>query len=142
MNVPVHPMIKVSNQLVAAPAGSDVTVQCYVEASPKAMNSWHRETGEQQIFFAQSRIFNNFGCNGKQMFSIFLFFTLDKNIYVKSQTWKMSVFFFATPVTLVNVMLHEFVDVIKAAVLQYLLESFVFLQNALVESQKKIIAFK
>jgi neurotrimin len=43
-------MIKVSNQLVAAPAGSDVTVQCYVEASPKAMNSWHRETGEQQFY--------------------------------------------------------------------------------------------
>ncbi|XP_059470073.1 lachesin-like [Neocloeon triangulifer] len=47
VNVHFHPMIKVSNQLVAAPAGSDVTVQCYVEASPKAMNSWHRDTGEK-----------------------------------------------------------------------------------------------
>ncbi|XP_065340926.1 lachesin-like [Cloeon dipterum] len=49
VSVHFHPMIKVSNQLVAAPAGSDVTVQCYVEASPKAMNSWHRETGEKLV---------------------------------------------------------------------------------------------
>ncbi|KAJ1521297.1 hypothetical protein ONE63_002975 [Megalurothrips usitatus] len=43
--VQVHfePLIKVSNQLVAAPAYSDVVIQCYVEASPKAMNTWWRE---------------------------------------------------------------------------------------------------
>nr|CAD7256173.1 unnamed protein product [Timema shepardi] len=39
----VHPLIKVSNQLVAAPVGSDVLIQCYVEASPRAMNSWYRD---------------------------------------------------------------------------------------------------
>ncbi|CAG2053555.1 unnamed protein product [Timema podura] len=41
----VHPLIKVSNQLVAAPVGSDVLIQCYVEASPRAMNSWYRDMG-------------------------------------------------------------------------------------------------
>ncbi|KAJ8914087.1 hypothetical protein NQ315_014283, partial [Exocentrus adspersus] len=41
-----HPLIRVSNQLVAAPIASDVHVQCYVEASPKAMNHWMRNTGK------------------------------------------------------------------------------------------------
>ena len=43
---PVHPLIKVSNQLVAAPVGSNVDIGCDVEASPKAMNSWYRDTGK------------------------------------------------------------------------------------------------
>ncbi|XP_063241695.1 lachesin-like [Bacillus rossius redtenbacheri] len=47
VQVHFHPVIRVSNQLVAAPVGSDVLVQCYVEASPKAMNSWYKETGEK-----------------------------------------------------------------------------------------------
>ncbi|XP_037867476.1 lachesin isoform X1 [Bombyx mori] len=43
--VEVHfiPQVKVTNQLVGAPLGSDVELQCYIEASPKAMNSWSRE---------------------------------------------------------------------------------------------------
>lgn len=44
--VSVHPLIRVSNQLVAAPITSDVHVQCYVEASPKAMNHWMRDNGK------------------------------------------------------------------------------------------------
>lgn len=44
--VTVQPSVKVSNQLVAAPAGSNVDIGCDVEASPKAMNSWFRETGK------------------------------------------------------------------------------------------------
>lgn len=47
VQVHFHPLIKVSNQLVAAPVNSDVMLQCYVEASPKAMNSWYKETGEK-----------------------------------------------------------------------------------------------
>nr|XP_046489274.1 lachesin-like isoform X1 [Neodiprion pinetum] len=48
-SVRVHfrPLIKVASQLVAAPANSDVVIQCYVEASPKAMNSWYKDTGEK-----------------------------------------------------------------------------------------------
>nr|CAD7431001.1 unnamed protein product [Timema monikensis] len=49
VQVHFHPLIKVSNQLVAAPVGSDVLIQCYVEASPRAMNSWYRDMGEKLI---------------------------------------------------------------------------------------------
>lgn len=42
----VHPMIKVTNQLVAAPTGSNVHIQCYVETSPKAMHSWAKINGK------------------------------------------------------------------------------------------------
>ncbi|XP_049814044.1 lachesin-like [Schistocerca nitens] len=38
------PLVKVSNQLVAAPVGSDVTINCYVEASPGALCTWHKDT--------------------------------------------------------------------------------------------------
>ncbi|XP_011632396.2 protein amalgam-like [Pogonomyrmex barbatus] len=50
-SVDVHfqPLIKVTSQLVAAPINSDVLLQCYVEASPHAMNTWHRETGEKLL---------------------------------------------------------------------------------------------
>ncbi|XP_034171669.1 lachesin isoform X1 [Osmia lignaria lignaria] len=41
----VKPLIKVSNELVAAPANSDVVLHCYVESSPKALNTWYREDG-------------------------------------------------------------------------------------------------
>lgn len=41
-------MIQVSTQLVGAPVSKDVFVQCYVEACPKAMNHWVRETGKNQ----------------------------------------------------------------------------------------------
>ncbi|XP_026467569.1 lachesin-like [Ctenocephalides felis] len=47
VQVHFHPAIRVANQLVGAPAGSDVTLQCHVEASPKAMNSWYRDSGDK-----------------------------------------------------------------------------------------------
>ncbi|KAF4532668.1 hypothetical protein B566_EDAN002903, partial [Ephemera danica] len=40
----VHPLIQVPNQLVGTPTGTDVTLQCHVEASPKAINYWTRES--------------------------------------------------------------------------------------------------
>ncbi|KAF2885578.1 hypothetical protein ILUMI_20601, partial [Ignelater luminosus] len=50
VKVHFHPLIRVSNQLVAAPMSSDVVIQCYVEASPRAMNHWMRdETGEKLL---------------------------------------------------------------------------------------------
>lgn len=42
----VHPLIQVPNQLVGAPVNTDVTLQCHVEASPKAINYWTRESGK------------------------------------------------------------------------------------------------
>lgn len=47
--VAVRPLIKVSNQLVAAPVGSNVDIECDVEASPKAMNSWFKDTGKATL---------------------------------------------------------------------------------------------
>ncbi|KDR17669.1 Lachesin [Zootermopsis nevadensis] len=49
VQVQFHPLIKVPNQLVAAPVGSNVDIGCDVEASPKAMNSWFKETGEKLL---------------------------------------------------------------------------------------------
>lgn len=44
--VPVHPVIQVPNQLVGAPTSTDVTLECYVEASPKSINYWVRDSGK------------------------------------------------------------------------------------------------
>ncbi|XP_055526091.1 lachesin isoform X7 [Wyeomyia smithii] len=49
LQVHFHPLIQVPNQLVGAPLGTDVTVICNVEASPKAINYWQRENGEMII---------------------------------------------------------------------------------------------
>lgn len=43
--VSVHPVIQVPNQLVGAPLGTDVALECFVEASPKSINYWVRDTG-------------------------------------------------------------------------------------------------
>ncbi|XP_043277287.1 lachesin-like [Venturia canescens] len=50
-SVQVHfqPLIKVTNQLVAAPINSDVVLQCYVEASPRSMNTWLRDKGDRLL---------------------------------------------------------------------------------------------
>ncbi|XP_033228926.1 hemicentin-1-like [Belonocnema kinseyi] len=50
-SVHVHfpPVIKVSNQLVAAPINSSVTLQCSVEASPHAMNTWYKNTSDKLL---------------------------------------------------------------------------------------------
>ncbi|XP_060537057.1 lachesin-like [Cylas formicarius] len=44
-----HPLIIVTNQLLASPIARDVVMQCGVQASPKAMNHWMRDTGEKII---------------------------------------------------------------------------------------------
>ncbi|XP_039276692.1 lachesin isoform X2 [Nilaparvata lugens] len=49
LHVHFHPLIQVPNQLVGAPTNTDVTLHCHVEASPKAINYWTRETGEMII---------------------------------------------------------------------------------------------
>ncbi|KAG6455248.1 lachesin [Manduca sexta] len=49
LHVHFHPLVQVPNQLVGAPLGTDVTLQCHVEASPKAINYWTRENGEMII---------------------------------------------------------------------------------------------
>ncbi|XP_067206436.1 lachesin-like isoform X2 [Linepithema humile] len=49
LHVHFHPMVQVPNQLVGAPIGTNVTLICLVEASPKAINYWTRETDEMII---------------------------------------------------------------------------------------------
>ncbi|XP_059487665.1 lachesin-like isoform X2 [Neocloeon triangulifer] len=44
VNVHFHPVIQVPNQLVGAPLGTDVTLECQVEASPRSINYWVRDT--------------------------------------------------------------------------------------------------
>ncbi|XP_012246226.1 lachesin-like isoform X2 [Bombus impatiens] len=49
LHVHFHPMVQVPNQLVGAPTGTNVTLVCLVEASPKAINYWTRASGEMII---------------------------------------------------------------------------------------------
>ncbi|XP_045771621.1 lachesin isoform X1 [Maniola jurtina] len=49
LQVHFHPLVQVPNQLVGAPTGTDVTLQCHVEASPRAINYWTRDNGEMII---------------------------------------------------------------------------------------------
>ena len=46
----VYPIIQVHNQLVGAPLGSEITLDCLVEASPKPINYWARDTGQWRSF--------------------------------------------------------------------------------------------
>lgn len=43
----VHPVINVRNQLVGSPFEKDVTIECSVEASPKSINYWIKDTGKE-----------------------------------------------------------------------------------------------
>ncbi|XP_068217837.1 uncharacterized protein [Palaemon carinicauda] len=49
VNVNFSPVVKVDNQLIGAPLGTAVTVECKVEAFPKAVNYWERENGEMML---------------------------------------------------------------------------------------------
>ncbi|GAB1861865.1 Lachesin [Camponotus japonicus] len=49
VNVRFKPLIIVTTQLVAAPVDSDVLLQCSVESSPKALNTWYRNNGTDKI---------------------------------------------------------------------------------------------
>ncbi|XP_066586606.1 lachesin-like [Prorops nasuta] len=49
VDVNFAPVIKVANQLVAAPIHKSVVLQCYVEASPRAMNTWYRDPEEKLL---------------------------------------------------------------------------------------------
>ncbi|CAO1382178.1 unnamed protein product, partial [Diamesa tonsa] len=49
LNIHFHPVIHVPNQLVGAPLGTDVQIECHVEASPKSINYWIKDTGEMIV---------------------------------------------------------------------------------------------
>nr|XP_053627361.1 lachesin-like [Cherax quadricarinatus] len=46
LHVHFHPIIQVPNQLIGSPYGSDVTLECKVEASPKPVTFWQNSQGE------------------------------------------------------------------------------------------------
>ncbi|XP_047510985.1 lachesin-like isoform X1 [Pieris napi] len=49
VKVHFHPVIQVPNQLVGAPLGTDVTLECYVESSPRSINYWVRDSNDMVI---------------------------------------------------------------------------------------------
>uniref|UniRef100_A0A336MNL4 CSON004225 protein n=1 Tax=Culicoides sonorensis TaxID=179676 RepID=A0A336MNL4_CULSO len=44
-----HPTIQVPNQLVGAPFNTDVILECIIQASPKAISYWIKDTGEMIV---------------------------------------------------------------------------------------------
>ncbi|XP_059616919.1 lachesin [Phlebotomus argentipes] len=56
LSIHFHPVIQVPNQLVGAPLGTDVTIECHVEASPKSINYWIRDTGEMIVSSAKYHV--------------------------------------------------------------------------------------
>ncbi|XP_066942288.1 neurotrimin-like isoform X1 [Macrobrachium rosenbergii] len=52
VQVHFHPLIRIRDQLVGAPVGTNVTLECEVEASPKSINYWSKiqnSTGPQIV---------------------------------------------------------------------------------------------
>ncbi|XP_050720024.1 basement membrane-specific heparan sulfate proteoglycan core protein-like [Eriocheir sinensis] len=49
VNVNFSPVVKSDNQLIGSPIGTDVEIECHVEAYPKAVNYWERENGEMLL---------------------------------------------------------------------------------------------
>ncbi|GLH12140.1 Lachesin [Gryllus bimaculatus] len=49
LNINFAPVIKVPNQLLGAPLGTDVQLECYVEAFPNTINYWVKNRGEMLL---------------------------------------------------------------------------------------------
>lgn len=45
----VNPLIKSKEQLVAAPLGYNITLECYVESVPRPVSSWFTKDGKISI---------------------------------------------------------------------------------------------
>ncbi|KAJ8736436.1 hypothetical protein PYW08_007092 [Mythimna loreyi] len=58
IKVHFHPVIQVPNQLVGAPLGTDVSIECYVESSPKSINYWVRDSNEMVISSSKYEVVN------------------------------------------------------------------------------------
>ncbi|KDR24479.1 Lachesin [Zootermopsis nevadensis] len=54
LNVNFAPVVKVPNQLLGAPLGTDVQLECYVEAFPNTINYWVKNRGEMLLDGADS----------------------------------------------------------------------------------------
>ena len=47
--VAVAPVVKVPNQLLGAPLGTNVSLECHVEAFPNTINYWVKNRGEMLL---------------------------------------------------------------------------------------------
>ncbi|XP_045137717.1 lachesin-like isoform X4 [Portunus trituberculatus] len=59
VQVHFHPVVRIPNQLVGAPVGTNVTLECEVEASPKSINFWTKIMDEQGPQIVDSRRYVN-----------------------------------------------------------------------------------
>ncbi|KAK4320426.1 hypothetical protein Pmani_008732 [Petrolisthes manimaculis] len=59
VQVHFHPVIRIPNQLVGAPPGTNVTLECEVEASPKSINFWTKMLDDQSPQIVDSRKYVN-----------------------------------------------------------------------------------
>ncbi|ROT85638.1 putative lachesin-like [Penaeus vannamei] len=59
VQVHFHPLIRIPNQLVGAPPGTNVTLECEVEASPKSINFWTKILDDQGPQIVASRKYAN-----------------------------------------------------------------------------------
>ncbi|XP_034485715.1 protein amalgam [Drosophila innubila] len=59
LSIHFHPVIQVPNQLVGAPLGTDVQIECHVEASPKSINYWIKDTGEMIVSSNKYHVLDN-----------------------------------------------------------------------------------
>ncbi|KAL1139594.1 hypothetical protein AAG570_006576 [Ranatra chinensis] len=49
LNINFAPVIKVPNQLLGSPVGSDVTMTCHIEAYPNTINYWVKNRGQMLL---------------------------------------------------------------------------------------------
>ncbi|XP_024084893.1 lachesin-like isoform X1 [Cimex lectularius] len=59
LNVNFSPVIRVPNQLLGAPLGTDVQLECYVEAFPNTINYWLKSNGEMLLHGSKYSIMEN-----------------------------------------------------------------------------------
>ncbi|XP_066973911.1 lachesin-like [Macrobrachium rosenbergii] len=56
LHVHFHPIIHVPNQLIGSPYGTDVTLECKVEASPKPVTFWSNSHGEMLMSSSKYKV--------------------------------------------------------------------------------------
>ncbi|PNF33875.1 hypothetical protein B7P43_G06730 [Cryptotermes secundus] len=59
LNVNFAPVVKVLNQLLGAPLGTNVSLECHVEAFPNTINYWVKNRGEMLLDGAKHSIVEN-----------------------------------------------------------------------------------
>ncbi|KAF5270908.1 hypothetical protein FQA39_LY08289 [Lamprigera yunnana] len=79
VSVTFAPIIQVPNQLVGAPSGTDVTVECIVESFPKSINYWLGTAGEMLLTDSRHEVLE---MNGQSQYELKMSLTV-KNFQKK-----------------------------------------------------------